>query len=100
MTLDPGCYLDSALPRTSEEQATVLLELVEDTIDERTAGNLRVLYEPFLDALTSEHSHEGWAPLFQAIERALAPHLPPCHACGWVDGDWCVYELDADMVAA
>jgi hypothetical protein len=98
MTLDPGCYLDSAIPRTSEEQATVLLELVEDTIDERTAANLRVLFEPdLIDALCTP---EDWKPLFGGVAQALQRHLPPGHTCGWVDGDWCVYELDADAVAA
>ena len=100
MSLDPGYYLDSAIPRTDEEKAAVLLELVEDVIDERTAANLRTLFEPAWGGDVEGLFPDPWADLFNAAEKALTPHLPPGHACGWVEGDWCVYEMDADEVAA
>lgn len=92
MTLDQGCYLDSAIPRDDGEKATILLELVEDVIDERTAANIRVLFEPSWPI--EDASPNLWGDLYGAVAQALAPHLPTGHTCGWVDGDWCVYGVD------
>lgn len=89
--IEPGCYIDGAIPREPEEVTEVLLDILDSL-----GGYVQTFQKDLEEGIRAREDSQYFYELDLEIEDAINDELPDGIAAGWFDGNFLVYEIEEE----